>query len=207
MEIKPLYLIILFCFIAIFGIIIYKKIDMVNEQLVLLTESRSGFLASLIEGSRSLKEKVIEQFQSHPISSLEKFIADNSENILKFQDFDNYDLKDLEKYFIITKIVVNRELDKTYYIPETIAASDIYYYIPKFGWTIDDGFLIKSKDLSKDSYYIPEGLIKIKKDTTYEWLNLGQVPVGQVPVGQAPVGQAPVADKEVIYYFLEYNKG
>lgn len=164
MELR--YLVIILAILIMFIFLIYKTNNEISHNKL----STIINLLNDIKYDQILPNKVSqfvkEQFSESIVdNSLIDFITSASETktIIKYPN--EISLDQLHKTFF--KIEHNLALTG-FSIPEIMAAEDIYYYIPTFGWTIDNGWLIKSKD----NYYIPEGLIKIPKGFSYEWTTL-----------------------------------
>ena len=82
-----------------------------------------------------------------------------------------YDTKILD--LLNTFSVENKELimNKAYYMPfleKQTAKQTFYIFIPSFGWHVKNKWFIH--DVNNNKYFVPEGLIKINKDTLFEWL-------------------------------------
>jgi hypothetical protein len=103
-------------------------------------------------------------------------LVDDTNKLLKFLKDDNVEITRFsEKVELVDLIEQFKKIGLTTYIKESMPKNDIeitdnlhttFYYMPN-RWAFIDNALIFDKISKK--YYVPEGLIKINKGSSYIW--------------------------------------
>ena len=148
------YIIIILIVLALIFIMFFY--DILSNKI----KEQSAIINNIVLRTNDITQKLKEQFIKNDKEEA------NDNDILKFiksdKQIEKYNkdisLETLEKFFILEhNIALNGHS-----MSET-ASKDIYYFYGPFIWSIENEWLIESNN----KYYIPEGLIKIKKGTKY----------------------------------------